>query len=410
MSDSHQKNPWILVLVAALGYFVDLFDILLFSVLRKVSLLAIGVPESDLLSVGVRILNFQNVGMLIGGLLWGVWGDRRGRVSVLFGSIILYSLATLATAFVQTPEQYAWLRFFAGLGLAGELGAGIALVTEVLPQNRRGIGTMIVATVGIAGGLAAGVVGKTMEWKSAYMLAGFMGLGLLLLRFSVRESAIFQKHMDHPDRGNLFRFFANGRRAVKFFATVLAGVPIYFVLGILVTFAPEIGKAKGLIVELTAADAVFYSYIGFVLGDLFSGLTSQFMRSRKKVLYLFIAMSGFAGYSFLTQKWNSSEQANFYYVSLGLFSGYWAVLVTVSAEQFGVNFRSTAASLIPNLVRASVVPLSLFMKQQVPLLGIVTVCVIALIAVTTLALFSVLYLEETFEKNMDYTEGDSNGR
>jgi putative MFS transporter len=397
-------------MVAALGYFVDVFDILLFSVVRKSSLLSIGVPEADLLSVGVRILNFQNIGMLIGGLLWGVWGDRRGRLSVLFGSILLYSLATLANAFVQTPEQYAWLRFVAGLGLAGELGAGIALVTEILPQNQRGIGTMLVSTVGVAGGLVAAVVGKTMDWKNAYLLAGLMGLSLLLMRMSVRESSLFEKHKDQPDRGNLLRFFSDGRRTVKFIASVLTGVPIYFVLGVLVTFAPEIGKAKGLSVDLSVADAVFYSYIGFILGDFFSGMTSQLLKSRKKALYLFIAMCGFAGYSFLTQRWETPEDANFYYASLGLFAGYWAVLVTVSAEQFGVNYRSTAGTLVPNLVRASVVPLTLFMKQQIPQLGMITVCVIALISVITLALFSILYLEETFSKNMDYIEGGQNGR
>jgi putative MFS transporter len=177
-----------------------------------------------------------------------------------------------------------------------------------------------------------------------------------------------------------------------------------------VTFAPEIGKAKGLAVDLSAADAVFYSYIGFILGDFFSGMTSQLLKSRKRALYLFIAMNGFAAYSFLTQRWESPEFAHFYYVSLGIFSGYWAVLVTVSAEQFGVNYRSTAGTLVPNLVRASVVPLTLFMKQQIPLLGMITVCVIALVAVTTLALFSILYLEETFSKNMDYTEGGPDGR
>src|SRR5882762_615963 len=111
------------VIVAALGYFVDIYDLLLFSIVRRPSLSALGVPDEELFGQGEFLLQVQMGGLLLGGLIWGIMGDKRGRLSVLFGSILMYSLANIGNGFVTNVTQYAALRFIAGLGLAGELGA-----------------------------------------------------------------------------------------------------------------------------------------------------------------------------------------------------------------------------------------------------------------------------------------------
>ncbi len=398
------KKAWFIVLVAALGYFVDVFDILLFAVVRTTSLKAIGVPDSELLTSGMKIINAQMIGMLIGGVAWGILGDKRGRLSVLFGSILLYSLANIANAFVTSVEQYTWLRFLAGVGLAGELGAGITLATETLPQRLRGIGTMIISTVGVAGGLVAALVGNLVQWNTAYIIAGAMGLALLCLRISVSESGMFQKHAQNQNRGNLLKFFSNAKRTKKFFASVLSGTPIYFILGIIVTFAPEIGVAKGLDAPLTAANAIFYSYVGFIIGDIGSGLLSQLLKSRKKALYLFVIFNALTTFCFLTTSSTSLQYAHAFYLILGTFAGYWAVLVTVSAEQFGTNYRSTTSTIIPNLVRASIVPINLMMKQYIPEMGIISVSIGSLVIVSVLAILATTQLDETFSTDLDYVE------
>lgn len=398
------KNGWILVVVAALGYFVDVFDILLFSVVRTASLKDIGVADADLMNVSLGIINAQMIGMLLGGVLWGVWGDKKGRLKVLFGSILLYSVANFLNAYVTNETQYLWLRFIAGIGLAGELGAGVTLVTETLPAGIRGIGTMIIATVGVAGGLTAALTGKMVHWTTAYIIAGSMGLALLVLRISVSESGLYQKMANHPSRGNLLQLFSNGARAKKFFACVLSGVPIYFILGIIVTFAPEIGVTKGLEKTLTASNAIFYSYIGFIAGDLLSGFLSQLLKSRKKVLFLFIFANFVVCFLFLNASTLSLDTAHLYYVLLGTFSGYWAVTVTVGAEQFGTNLRSTTSTMIPNLIRSSIVPINLLMKKYIPEVGIVSVCVASLVAVSILSFASVAFLDETFSKDADFLE------
>src|SRR5678815_49497 len=133
------------VIVAALGYFVDIYDLLIFGIVRADSLKSIGIAPDAQLGPTQLILNTQMIALLLGGILWGVLGDKRGRISVLFGSIILYSLANIANGFVHTVPQYAAARFLAGLGLAGELGGGITLVSESLDEKTRGHGTTIVA-------------------------------------------------------------------------------------------------------------------------------------------------------------------------------------------------------------------------------------------------------------------------
>jgi MFS family permease len=393
------------LVVSALGYFVDIYDLILFSIVRMKSLRAIGVPEATLLDQGIRLINWQMGGMLLGGIIWGVLGDKRGRLSVLFGSIVLYSLANIGNAFVTTVSSYAVMRFFAGIGLAGELGAGITLVSESMPKRTRGIGTSIVAGVGIFGAVAAYFVGERFAWTTAYIVGGVMGLCLLVLRIGVFESTMFQKLLSHTaSRGDFFSLFAKRGRALKYVSVILVGVPIWFVTGILVTFSPEIGKSLGMTEAPQAARAVLYCYIGLAIADFMSGIVSQILKSRKRAIFLFLSVT-FAGMLVYFHGGPFSLEG-FYWVCLflGAGCGYWAMFVTVASEQFGTNIRATATTTVPNFVRGAVPLLTSAFQALKPGLGVARSAETVGISAVVLAFLAATALEETYGKDLDYVE------
>lgn len=398
------------VIVAALGYLVDIYDLILFSVVRTPSLQAIGVADAEILTVGVRLLNYQMGGMLIGGVLWGVLGDKRGRLSVLFGSILMYSLANLANGFVTDVETYAWLRLIAGIGLAGELGAGITLVSEMLPPQTRGIGTTIIAGIGICGAILAVVVSWYVPWNYAYWLGGIMGLLLLAMRVGVLESGIFQKvRASSVARGNFFSLFTDRGRARRYLAVILCGVPIWYAIGILVTLAGEIAGPEGLQMSPapSAPTAVLMAYSGLAVGDFASGWISQLVQSRKRVLYGFVALNVVAIAAYFTV---GTRSTTLFYASvllLGVANGYWAVFVTVAAEQFGTNLRATATTTAPNFVRGAVVPMNLTFLALKPSLGVVGAALAVGTVVIVVAFVAIFGIEETFGKPMDFVEEEA---
>ena len=394
------------VLVAALGYFVDIYDLILFSIVRKPSLLGLGVPADQVLDKGVLLINMQMGGMLLGGIFWGILGDKRGRLSVLFGSIVLYSIANIANAFVPSVEAYAATRFIAGVGLAGELGAGITLVSESLGKEARGYGTTIVATVGITGAVVGALVAGLVKWQTSYLIGGGLGLALLVLRIGVYESGMFEKvkAQSGVSRGNFLMLFTSGRRAMRYLGVILVGVPIWYAVGVLVTFSPEIGGALGMKPVPEAAKSVMFCYIGLALGDFGSGALSQVMRSRKRILlgFLLLTCAAIGGYFTL----GTSSTFAFYaaVTVLGFATGYWAVFVTVASEQFGTNVRATATTTAPNFVRGAVVPLTLAFTALKPSLG-VPGAAIAVGAVTmVLALAALGALDETYGKDLEFLE------
>ena len=393
------------MLVAALGYFVDVYDLLLFSIVRVASLVDLGVPQSDVLEVGVRLINTQMIGLLVGGVLWGILADNLGRRSVLFGSILLYSLANIANGFVQTVEQYQWLRLIAGIGLAGELGAGITLVSEIMSREGRGWGTTIVASLGLLGAVVAGLVGDLFPWRTAFFVGGAMGLALLVLRIGVNESTMFEGIRKRSvGKGNIFALFATRSRALRYLAVVMVGLPTWFVMGILITFSPEIGRALGLDPAPIAGRAVMFGYIGATIGDLLSGFLSQVLRSRKKAIALFL---GFCTLGVVNYFVMGRISLPFFYLACGLLgamSGYWAVFVTVASEQFGTNLRGTVASTAPNFVRGAVVPLTLMFQAFKPGLGIPGSAMAVGAISFLIAYLSLTRLEETFGKDLDYVE------
>lgn len=400
-----QRRPYIPILVAALGYFVDIYDLILFSVVRVPSLTALGVSGGALLESGVLLLNMQMAGMLVGGIAWGVMGDRRGRLSVLFGSILLYSIANIANAFVQDVSTYAALRFVAGVGLAGELGAGITLVSEILPKEVRGYGTTIVASVGVMGAVVAVLVGDAFDWRIAYMVGGVMGLALLVLRIGVFESGLFEGvKQTTVARGNFFALFANPARTRRYLSVVLVGLPIWYVIGILITFAPEIGTAVGVTSAPTAARAVLFAYLGLTAGDIASGLLSQWMRSRKRALGLFLGMTTACILVYFAPF--AKSLGLFYAIcfGLGVSIGYWAVFVTVASEQFGTNLRATATTTAPNFVRGAVVPVTLLFQALRAPLGISLAGLAVGLLTVTIAATALWGLEETFGRDLDFLE------
>lgn len=395
------------ILLAALGYFVDIYDLILFSIVRVKSLRAIGVPDDALLASGATLLKWQMRGMLTGGLLWGILGDKKGRLSVLFGSIAMYSLANIANGFVTSVDAYALLRFIAGVGLAGELGAGITLVSESMPKETRGYGTMVVAGVGIFGGVAAGLIGDKFDWRTSYFIGGGMGLALLALRIGVYESGLYSNMSQKPvARGDLRVILRDSRRALRYVCSILIGVPIWYVIGILVTFSPEFGRALGLAAPPNPAYAVLYLYLGCAIGDFLSGGLSQYMRSRRRVVLLFMSAAALLVTIYLTNGGGGSLQA-FYGLcfALGLATGYWAVFVTMASEQFGTNIRATVTTTVPNFVRGSLDPmLSCFQAAKVHW-GIIPAAGAVGSVTLVLALGALALLEETYGKDLDYLEG-----
>jgi MFS family permease len=403
------------VLVAALGYFVDIYDLILFGVVRGPSLKSIGITSPEaVLSTGVDLVNWQMGGMLVGGLVWGVLGDRHGRLSVLFGSIILYSLANLANGMVDTVGQYAACRFIAGIGLAGELGAGITLVSELLDKRQRGWGTTIVASVGISGGVAAGIVGgaipaiyEGMYWRHAYYVGGGLGLALLVLRIGVVESGMYKDLVARGAgvaRGNFFALFTRGERALRYVAVIAVGVPIWYAVGILIFFSPELGTALGVTPVPRPATALMVCYAGLAVGDLASGALSQILGSRRRALAIFLALTAAGVALYFTA---GATSITWFYAAcgfLGIATGYWAVFVTSASEQFGTNLRATATTTIPNFVRGSVVLITMSFEALRGPLGSVGSAIAVGAGCLALAVAALLVLDETYGKDLDFVE------
>ena len=390
------------VWVAALGYFVDIYDLLLFSIIRIPSLESIGISNNT--EAGLAILNVQMFGLLLGGIIWGVLGDKLGRTRVLFLSILLYSLANIANGFVQTLDQYTWLRFAAGLGLAGELGAGITLVSELLPKEKRGLGTSFVAGVGLTGAVAAYFIAHAFEWRISYFIGGGMGLLLLGLRVGVLESGLYQKTVKSAgiSKGNFLKLFHSKERALRYIRCILIGLPTWFVIGILVSFSDKFGEALGLSSPIDPGKGILFAYAAIAIGDVLIGLLSQYLKSRKKALHVFygITMVGMA--LFFTAQ--STAMLYFACGVLGFGTGFWAIFVTIGAENFGTNLRATAATTIPNMVRGSLNGISalfLYLTAQTDYLagGIWTG-----IIVMAITYWAILGLQETFGKDLDYLE------
>ena len=415
-----------IVVVAALGYFVDIYDLVLFGVIKAESLKQIMIGTSPALqaATGKFLFNMQMIGMLIGGVIWGVLGDKRGRLQVLFGSILLYSLANIANAFVSDISTYAVIRIIAGIGLAGELGAGITLVSEMMSKEKRGYGTMIIVTFGALGAVFASLVGskgdyfsqmifnltnvQLASWQVAYIIGGLMGFTLLFLRIGTIEPHYFKaiKSKNEIKKGSFKLIFSSKTNRIKYLHCILIGIPIWFIIGLIIMnskddFGPWVGLKN-----IENGTAVMYTYIGLSFGDLISGLLSQVLKSRKKVVFLYLSFTAILTLVFLFfGKGMTATTYYFFCFLLGTGTGYWAIFVTIAAEQFGTNIRSTAANTIPNFVRGSVnvimLLFSLLLASQLSV-GISAFLIGAFFI--GLAFYSLSQLKETFGKDLDYIE------
>ncbi|HET9825390.1 MAG TPA: MFS transporter [Chitinophagaceae bacterium] len=397
------------VIVGALGYFVDIYDLLLFTIVREPSLRGIHVGDAQMITASTRIINLQMIGLLIGGIIWGVLGDKKGRLSVLFGSIILYSIANFATSFVQNIDQYAWARFATGIGLAGELGAGITLVSELLPKEKRGVGTSMVAGIGLSGAVIAYFTFYlTNDWRLCYKIGAILGLLLLFLRISVVESGMFKTVMEQNiSRGDFLMFFTNRKRFRKYFLAILIGLPSWYVIGILVNLSNRFASALYGQKTLDSGRAIMFAYTATSVGGILIGFLCQFLRSRKKALYIFYLLGIVSGVFFFSS-WNGNNTMMYVACSLlGFSTGFWAVFVTMGAEQFGTNLRSTAATTIPNMVRGSLPLINLMfvnLFQKTWGWGIVKSGIYTGIVVMIITLVAAYFTEETFHKDLNYVE------
>lgn len=404
-SRSETQNAWLLVVVAALGYFVDIYDLVVFSIVRVQSFQDIGIPESEMRTDGEYVLNMQMGGLLLGGLLWGVLGDKVGRIKVLFGSILLYSLANIANGFVHGIHEYAVIRFIAGVGLAGELGAGITLVSETMHKDKRGYGTMIVASVGVLGAVAAYYISEWFDWRNAYFAGGAMGLILLILRVGTFESGMFKDVANKQiEKGKLSMLFANGERFRRYSYCLLIGLPIWFVVGILVTQAPEFGNALHAPVTLSAGKGILFTYLGLSLGDVLAGLLAQLTKSRRLAVFLFQVLIIATSIWYLSSEGITEQRFHWIAFFMGIAIGYWATFVTIASEQFGTNLRATVTTTAPNFVRGALIPSTFLFEFFVKQFGIITAAYIMVFLLTGIAIFAIGRLKESFGRELDFVE------
>ncbi|MBL0269313.1 MAG: MFS transporter [Chitinophagaceae bacterium] len=411
-AQKHHSVFNIAVIVAALGYFVDIYDLLLFTIVREPSLKGLGVDltnTKEVIHASTMVINWQMWGLLIGGIIWGVMGDKKGRLSVLFGSIIIYSIANFFTGFVQDVQQYAYARFAAGIGLAGELGAGITLVSELLPKNKRGIGTSLVAGIGLFGAVAAYFTFRlTDDWRLCYKIGAGLGVMLLFLRVSVAESGMFKQVRESKvARGNFLMFFTNAKRFRKYALAILIGLPTWFVIGILVNLSNRFATAFYGDNNIESGRAIMYAYSAIAVGDILVGFVSQYFKSRKKALYLFYFFAIVSGIYFFSGNIRNDASMYIACAMLGFSTGFWAIFVTMGAEQFGTNLRATAATTIPNMVRGSLPLINLMFVnwfQKTNGWSFVQSAIITGIVVMVITLIAAYFTEETFHKDLDYME------
>lgn len=405
---NHTKNVRLLIIIAALGYFVDVYDLILFIIVRQPSLQSLGYSGAELTAKGINLLNLQMLGMLIGGIVWGILGDKKGRLSVLFGTILLYSLANILNGMITTIDQYYILRFVAGFGLAGELGIGITLIAEVMSKEHRGIGTTIVSGIGIAGAVVGFLVADRFDWRMAYYVGGGMGLLLLLLRVSVAESGMFAKaKTSEVKRGSFLQFLLVQKNFIKYIRCIFIGIPVWFTIGIIVTLATELAAELHIVGNVTGSKAVMYHYIGASTGAFITGFISQRLRSRKKALL--IALSGLVITLSILFLSSGISNTMFYALLLiiGIPNGYWSVFMASASEQFGTNIRATVTTSAPNFVRGMVVLLTTlfsFLHKDAGL-GFVPAVMLIGVAVLSLAIMATIKTEDTFGKDLDYIEG-----
>lgn len=407
----YDKKILLTILIAALGYFVDIYELLLFSIVRKPSLIGLGVLDEKIpiLIASTKVINWQMTGLLIGGILWGVMGDKKGRLSVLFGSIILYSVANFATGYVQTVEQYAWARFIGGIGLAGELGAGITLVSELLPRSKRGLGTSLVAGVGLLGAVFAYFIFKaTDDWRLCYKIGGVLGVCLLMLRVSISESLMYANIKSaNVQKGNFFMFFTNTKRFKKYILAILIGLPTWYVIGILMNFSNRFSAELYTDSLVDSGKATMFGYIGISVGDVTIGLVSQYFKSRKKALFLFYGFTIISCFLYFSTLNNSDSMMYLICGLLGFSSGFWAIFVTMGAEQFGTNLRATAATTIPNMVRGALPLINLMfldLFQESWKWNLIKSGIVTGIVVMCIAIIAAWFTEETFRKKMNFLE------
>lgn len=409
--ENTQKGLSLLILVAALGYFVDVYDLVLFGVIRVPSLKGIGITsDADLAMYGKMLLNYQMWGMLAGGIFWGILGDKKGRLSVLFGSIFLYSVANILNGTIHAIEEYKVLRFIAGFGLAGELGAGVTLVSETMSKEKRGLGTTIIASVGVIGAVVASLLASypdLISWRTNYFIGGGMGIVLLFMRIGVAESGMF-KHITQKEsisRGNILLIFRDMPTFTKYLSVILVGIPIWYMISTFVFFSKEMGQAMSMTEVPSPAKAIMYNYIGLCFGDICSGLISQYLKSRRKAILLFLLLSILSIVFYLTV---GKQSITHFYVActlIGFTAGYWAVFNITASEQFGTNLRATVTTSVPNFVRGAV-PLVTILADSFKNSGSSYIASSLYVGgiVFTLAFVALITLKDSFSKDLDYVE------
>lgn len=401
------KTSWLFqlaVIVSALGFFVDVYDLLLFAIIRKPSLADLGLNPQEILDKGEMLISVQMIGMLAGGIAFGIMGDKKGRLSVLFGSIFLYSVANILNGMVTNIPQYTVLRFIAGFGLAGELGAGLTLVSELLPKEKRSMAVAFIAGFGILGAVSAFFINAIFSWRISFYIGGALGLLLLIMRISVQESGLYKNAKNaNVQHGNFLMFFSNKERFLRYIKCIIIGLPVWYIIGLLVTFADQFGKELG-IGNIDPGRAIMFFYLALALGNLSVGWLSKQLKSRKKALFIFYGITILFFVLFFLQRGSATI---FYALCMGLGygAGFNVVYLTFGVEQFGTNLRASAAISIPNMVRG-VLPLILLLFKLLRSLtnDYVTGAWLTGLVLFAFAIAAAIYTKESYGRDLDFLE------
>lgn len=409
-----EQSIALLILVASLGYFVDAYDLIIASVVRssaivELGLAQVGTPEHTKYAQLFEYV--QSAGILLGGIIFGVYSDKKGRKKALYYSIAIYSIANILNGLLSASVPfvgtvYCILRFICGFALAAELSIGIVMISETMKAKHRGYGTMIVVSFGILGAVLAAVLFEFIgiHWQTLYLIGGIAGVLLLIFRFSVKETNPFlDLENQESERGSWVMIFKNRRLLKILFNAILLGFPIYFFISIPIKFATDYGKELGLTIKGTIPIIVFY--IAMSVSDIIANYLCQLFENRKKVLYFYLGLCTIS--VFLLHFYPPTTPEQYFYLFsplMGFASGYWALLITFTNEQIGTNIRSTYTTAVPNVVRSLFIPIQLLLTVLQPTFGTSTsVFYIGVLAVI-LALLGLYSLKETWGKNLKFID------
>jgi MFS transporter, putative metabolite:H+ symporter len=381
------------------GYFIDIFDLVLFSTLRISSFEELKITDPTYWTV--VFFNLQMTGILVGGIFWGKMADIKGRSWSFMGTILVFSIANIINGLTSSLTVYGICRFIAGFGLAGEMGSGIALICEKVPDEKRSLYLGFVSSLGCIGAVLSGWLGDIVYWRYLFIGSGFAGILLTLLRKNLLEPDLFRKTATlNIPRGQWKTLFQSPPDLIRFILLIFLGIPMWYIIGILWSFSTEMTSTIGLNI-FTSGQAILWGYVGVWMGDMLMPFVSQFLKSRIFTIQICLIMM-LLGVIYLFQfQPHSLLSFQLTHIFLGFTIGYWAVYATLCGESFGTNIRALTSTSLPSLIRFSSIPMMIIYQYgrdenelNIALgMGLTVLCI---------SMITTYFIKDTFQKDIDF--------